>query len=46
MVCNNATQRQKATEIANLVETVWLTRCPWPIEITFDQEADFIGHEF
>ena len=32
--------------IVELVKTTWLTRHPWPIEITFDQGAEFIGHEF
>ena len=26
-----------AISIANLVETTWLSRCPRPIEITYDQ---------
>ena len=32
--------------IANLVETKWLSRYPIPIEITYDQGSEFIGHEF
>ena len=28
---------QKAMTIENLVETTWLTRYPWSIEITYDQ---------
>ena len=32
--------------IANLVETMWLSRYPRPIEITYDQGRDFIDHEF
>ena len=31
--------------IANLVETTWLSRYPRPIEITYDQGKEFIGHE-
>ena len=32
--------------IANLFDTMWLTRCPRPMEITYDQGSGFIGHEF
>ena len=32
--------------IANLVETMWLARYPWPIEIMYDQGSKFINHEF
>ena len=35
-----------AISIANLVETMWLTRYPIPMEITYDQGSEFIGHEF
>ena len=35
-----------AIKIANLVETMWLTRYPRPMEITYDQGSEFIGHEF
>ena len=28
---------KKATTITNLVETNWLIRYPWPVEITYDQ---------
>ena len=31
--------------IANLVETVWLYRYPIPMEITYDQGSEFIGHD-
>ena len=37
---------KKATMIANLVETTWLARYPWPVEITYDQGGEFLGHEF
>ena len=33
-------------QFANLVETTWLSRYPQPIEITYDQGKEFIGHEF
>ena len=32
--------------IADLVETMWLSRYPRPMEITYDQGKEFIGHEF
>ena len=32
--------------ITNLVEATWLVRYPWPVEITYDQGGDFLGHEF
>ena len=31
--------------IANLVETMWLSRYPRPIEIMYDQGKYFIGNE-
>ena len=31
--------------IVNLVETTWLTRYIWPIEIIFDHGEEFIGYE-
>ena len=35
-----------AITIANLGETAWLSRYPRPIEITYDQGKEFIGHKF
>ena len=35
-----------AIAITNLVETMWLTRYPRPMEIMYDQGSDFIGHDF
>ena len=32
--------------IVKLVETMWMFRYPRPMEITYDQESQFIGHEF
>ena len=29
--------KKNVINIANLVEKMWITRYPWPIEITFDQ---------
>ena len=37
---------KRAISIGNLVETMWLYRYPIPIEITYDQGKEFIGHEF
>ena len=28
---------KKPMTIANLVETTWLVRYPWPVEITYDR---------
>ena len=35
---------KRAITIVNLFETTWLSRYPRPIEITHDQEKEFIGH--
>ena len=32
--------------IVNLVETTWLVRYPWSVEITYDQGGESLGHEF
>ena len=32
--------------ITNLIETMWLSRYPRPIEIMYDQGKEFIGHGF
>ena len=37
---------KEAITIANLVEQVWLSRYPWPTEITYDRGSEFIGHDF
>ena len=37
---------KKAMTIANFVETLWLVRYPWTVEITYDQGGEFLGHEF
>ena len=34
-----------AMKIANLVETTWLSRYPWPSEIMYDREYEFLGLE-
>ena len=37
---------KRAISVANLVETMWLSRYPIPMEITYDQGSWFISHEF
>ena len=37
---------KKAMTIANLVETTWLVRYPWPVEITYDRGGELIHHDF
>ena len=37
---------KKAISIANLFGTTWLSIDPRPIETTYDQGKEFIGHEF
>ena len=37
---------KRAISIANLVETMWLSRYPRPTEITYDQGSEFIDNEF
>ena len=36
----------KAMKITNLVETMWLVRYPWPVEIMYDRGGEFLGREF
>ena len=36
----------KAMMIANLVETTWLVRYPWPVEITYNQGVELLGQQF
>ena len=33
----------KDMRIANLVETTWLVRYQWPVEIMYDQGGEFLG---
>ena len=37
---------KRVISIANLVETMWLTRYPIPMEITYDQGSEIIVHDF
>jgi transposase InsO family protein len=34
---------KEATTVANIVETTWLTRYPWPTMITYDQGTEFMA---
>ena len=36
---------KRAIQIANLVETTWLTRYARPSEITYEEGSELIGHE-
>ena len=36
---------KRVISIANLVKKVWWTRYPRPMETTYDQGSEFIGHE-
>ena len=36
-------KNKEAMHIADLVEQTWLTRYPWPTEITYDQGTEFMG---
>ena len=37
---------KKMMTIVNLVETTWLIRYPWRVEIMYDREEEFLGHKF
>ena len=37
---------KKLMMLANLIETTWLVRYPWPVEITYNQGGEFLGNEF
>ena len=37
---------KKLTSIENLVQTRWLSRYTRLMEITYEQESEFIGHDF
>ena len=32
--------------VTNLVDTMWMVRYPWPVEITYDQGGEFLGRKF
>ena len=37
---------KRSITVANIVETQWLSRYPWPTQITLDRGSEFIGQEF
>src|SRR5210317_2204527 len=37
---------KRSITVANVVEQQWLTRYPWPTQITYDRGSEFIGHDF
>ena len=37
---------KKSITIANIVEQQWLSRYPWPVKVTFDRGAEFMGQDF
>ena len=39
-------RNHKAMKIVNFLETTWLVRYPWPVEIRYYQGGEFLGHEF
>ena len=39
-------RNKKAVTIADLVETIWLVRYPWPVEISYEQGGELLGREF
>ena len=34
---------KRSITVANIVETQWLSRYPWPTQITLDRGSEFIG---
>jgi transposase InsO family protein len=37
---------KRSIPVANIVEQEWLSRYPWPTQVTFDRGSEFIGHDF
>ena len=37
---------KRSITVANIVETQWLCRYPWPTQVTVDRGSEFIGQEF
>jgi transposase InsO family protein len=37
---------KRSITVANIVEQEWLSRYPWPTQITYDRGSEFIGTEF
>ena len=36
-------KNKEAINVANIVEQAWLTRYPWPMELTYDRGTEFMG---
>ena len=36
---------KKAMTIADLVDTMWLSRHPWPPDIAYDRGREFLGYQ-
>jgi transposase InsO family protein len=37
---------KQSITVANIIEQEWLSRYPWPTQITFDRGSEFIGQDF
>ena len=37
---------KRSITVANIVETQWLSRYPWPTQVTLDRGSEFIGQDF
>ena len=37
---------KRSITVANIVEQEWLSRYPWPTQITIDRGSEFIGQDF
>jgi hypothetical protein len=37
---------KQSITVANGIEQEWFSRYPWPTQVTFDRESEFIGQDF
>ena len=37
---------KRSITVANIAEQEWFSRYPWPTQITFDRDSEFIGEDF
>jgi len=37
---------KRSITVANIAEQEWFSRYPWPIQVTFDRDSEFIGKDF
>jgi len=42
-MARNKRNIKQGLNIAYLVEQTWLTRYPWPMELTYDRDTEFMG---